>query len=48
VITGDTPDDLAPLPVSAGVADGDDFGEIEIAVPAEKGGRFFKVGRAAL
>ena len=48
VITGDTPDDLAPLPVSAGVADGDDFGEIEIAVPAEKGGRFFKVGRAGL
>ena len=48
VQSGDAPDDLAPLPVSAGVADGDDFGEIEITVPAEKGGKFFKVGRAGL
>ena len=48
VSSGDSPDDLAPLPLSAGVADGDDFGEIEIAVPAEKGGRFFRVGRAGL
>ena len=48
VNSGDTPSDLAPLPLDAGVADGDDFGEIEITVPAEKGGRFFKVGRAPL
>jgi len=48
VKSGDEPDDLAPLPVSDAVADGDDFGEIEITVPAEKGGRFFKVGRAGL
>lgn len=48
VNSGDTPNDLAPLPLEAGVADGDDFGEIEITVPAEKGGRFFKIGRAGL
>ena len=48
VKSGDTPNDLAPLPVDAGVADGDDFGEIEIEVPAEKGGRFFSIGRAPL
>ena len=48
VNSGDAPNDLAPLPLDVGVADGDDFGEIEIAVPAEKSGRFFKVGRAPL
>ena len=48
VKSGDAPNDLAPLPLDAGVANGDDFGEIEITVPAEKGGRFFKVGRAPL
>jgi len=48
VKSGDAPGDLAPLPLDAGVADGDDFGEIEIEVPAEKGGRFFSVGRAPL
>ena len=48
VQSGDAPNDLAPMPLDAGVADGDDFGEIEITVPAEKGGRFFKVGRAGL
>lgn len=48
VKSGDTPNDLAPLPLTAGVADGDDFGEIEIKVPVEKGGRFFKIGRAGL
>ena len=48
VKSGDEPSDLAPLPLDAGVADGDDFGEIEIAVPAEKGGRFFSIGRAPL
>ena len=48
VNSGDAPNDLAPLPLDVGVADGDDFGEIEIAVPAEKGGRFFKIGRAPL
>ena len=48
VNTGDEPGDLAPLPLDAGVADGDDFGEIELAVPTEKGGRFFSIGRAPL
>ena len=48
VNSGDAPNDLAPLPVDTGVADGNDFGEIEITVPAEKGGRFFRVGRAPL
>ena len=48
VKSGDVPHDLAPLPLDAGVADGDDFGEIEIEVPAEKGGRFFSIGRAPL
>ena len=48
VNSGDTPSDLAPMPLDAGVADGDDFGEIEISVPAEKGGRFFSIGRAPL
>ena len=48
VKSGDAPSDLAPLPLDAGVADGDDFGEIEISVPAEKGGRFFTIGRAPL
>ena len=48
VNSGDTLNDLAPLPLDAGVADGDDFGEIEITVPAEKGGQFFRIGRAPL
>ena len=48
VNSGEAPNDLAPLPLDVGVADGDDFGEIEIAVPAEKGGRFFSIGRAPL
>ena len=48
VKSGDAPNDLAPLPLDAGVANGDDFGEIEITVPAEKGGRFFSIGRAPL
>ena len=48
VKSGDVPSDLAPLPLEAGVADGNDFGEIEIEVPAEKGGKFFSIGRAPL
>ena len=48
VNSGNVPNDLAPMPLDAGVADGDDFGEIEISVPAEKGGRFFSIGRAPL
>ena len=48
VKSGDEPNDLAPLPVSDAIADGDDFGEIEIDVPVEKGGHFVSIGRAGL
>ena len=50
VQSGDAPSDLAPLDLAAARADGvaDAEREVEITFPADKGGRFFKIGRAPL
>ena len=50
VQSGDAPGDLAPIDLAAARADGeaDAEREVEIKFPADKGGRFFKIGRAPL